>query len=40
MLQMCRELGFSIAPDPADPALFAVKKRLTTAQPMGGVTNQ
>jgi acetyltransferase len=31
MLQMCRELGFSIASDPADPALLVVRERLTTA---------
>jgi acetyltransferase len=28
MLQMCRELGFAIAPEPADPALMLVRKPL------------
>jgi acetyltransferase len=28
MLQMCRELGFSVASDPDDPAIMAVGKRL------------
>lgn len=28
MLQMCRELGFAIAPDPADPAVMRVRKPL------------
>ena len=28
MLQMCRELGFTMAPDPADPALTGVVKSL------------
>ena len=40
MLQMCRELGFSIAPDPADPAIIVVKKELATDQPSGGVTRE
>jgi acetyltransferase len=29
MLQMCRELGFSIAPRPADPTIMLVRKILT-----------
>jgi acetyltransferase len=35
MLQMCRELGFSIATDPSDPTIILVRKRLrlTVAQP-------
>jgi acetyltransferase len=28
MLQMCRELDFSIAPEPRDPAVMTVRKRL------------
>jgi acetyltransferase len=28
MLQMCRELGFMIAPQPADPAIMLVRKKL------------
>jgi len=28
MLQMCRELGFSVAPQPADPGIVVVKKIL------------
>lgn len=28
MLQMCRELGFTIAPDPGDPAVMLVRKKL------------
>lgn len=32
MLQMCRELGFTIASEPADPALLLVNKRLPGAQ--------
>ena len=40
MLQMCRELGFSIAPDPADPAIIVVKKELATDQPSGGVARE
>ena len=28
MLQMCRELGFSVVPDPADPAIMHVRKQL------------
>jgi acetyltransferase len=28
MLQMCRELGFSVASDPGDPAIMTVHKRL------------
>jgi acetyltransferase len=28
MLQMCRELGFAIAPEPADPAVMLVRKPL------------
>ena len=28
MLQMCRELGFSVVPDRADPAIVLVKKIL------------
>src|SRR6516165_11672008 len=28
MLQMCRELGFSMVPQPADPAIVLVKKIL------------
>jgi acetyltransferase len=28
MLQMCRELGFAIAPEPADPAVMRVRKPL------------
>src|SRR6201993_1112594 len=32
MLQMCRELGFSIGPQPADPAIMAVRKILTDDQ--------
>jgi acetyltransferase len=29
MLQMCRELGFTISPQPADPAIVQVRKILT-----------
>ena len=29
MLQMCRELGFSIGPQPADPAIILVRTILT-----------
>jgi hypothetical protein len=29
MLQMCRELGFSIVPQPGDPAIMLVRKILT-----------
>jgi acetyltransferase len=29
MLQMCRELGFSVVPQPADPAIVLVKKLLS-----------
>jgi acetyltransferase len=29
MLQMCRELGFTIAPQPTDPAIMLVRKKLT-----------
>jgi acetyltransferase len=36
MLQMCRELGFTIAPAPADPALMLVTKRLAGAAAGGG----
>ena len=32
MLQMCRELGFSIVPQPADPAIMRVRKILTDDQ--------
>jgi acetyltransferase len=32
MLQMCRELGFSIGPQPADPAIMVVKRILTDDQ--------
>jgi acetyltransferase len=32
MLQMCRDLGFSIGPQPADPAIMAVRKILTDDQ--------
>jgi hypothetical protein len=32
MLQMCREFGFSIGPQPADPAIMAVRKILTDDQ--------
>jgi acetyltransferase len=28
MLQMCRELGFAITPDPSDPSLMQVEKTL------------
>jgi acetyltransferase len=28
MLQMCRELGFAIARDPADPTIMQVRKPL------------
>ena len=28
MLAMCRELGFALSPDPADPALLCVRKPL------------
>jgi acetyltransferase len=31
MLEMCRELGFSIAPDPTDPAVVSVRKPLNPA---------
>lgn len=33
MLQMCRELGFTIAADPADPSLIQVRKRLSASGP-------
>jgi acetyltransferase len=33
MLQMCRELGFTIAADPADPSLIQVRKRLSASEP-------
>jgi acetyltransferase len=33
MLQMCRELGFKIAADPADPSLIQVRKRLRAGEP-------
>jgi hypothetical protein len=29
MLQMCRELGFSMVPQPADPAIVLVKQILS-----------
>ena len=32
MLKMCRELGFSIAADPNDPAIMLVKKKLTRTE--------
>jgi acetyltransferase len=32
MLQMCRELGFTVAPEPADPALVLVDKRLPASR--------
>ncbi|MBV8508076.1 MAG: bifunctional acetate--CoA ligase family protein/GNAT family N-acetyltransferase [Alphaproteobacteria bacterium] len=35
MLQMCRELGFAIAPDPNNPPLVLVRKRLTTPRSNG-----
>jgi acetyltransferase len=31
MLQMCRELGFGITPNPNDPSIMLVSKRLATA---------
>jgi acetyltransferase len=31
MLQMCREFGFAIAPQPADPAALLVRKPLAQA---------
>jgi acetyltransferase len=34
MLQMCRQLDFAIAPQPSDPAVMLVRKRL--AMPRGG----
>ena len=33
MLQMCRELGFTIAADPADPSLIQVRKPLRESEP-------
>jgi acetyltransferase len=35
MLQMCREFGFVITPDPDDPPLFLVRKRLVIPQANG-----
>ena len=35
MLQMCRELGFAIAPDPNNPPLVLVRKRLKTPRSNG-----
>jgi hypothetical protein len=32
MLQMCRELGFSMVPQPADPAIMVVNKILRDAE--------
>jgi hypothetical protein len=29
MLRICREFGFSIAPDPNDPAIMLVRRALT-----------
>ena len=40
MLQMCRELGFAIAPQPNDPGVMLVRKRLAKPQPGDGVTSE
>jgi acetyltransferase len=36
MLQMCRELGFAVTPDPNDPSIVLVRKRLAMPQPVRG----
>jgi acetyltransferase len=36
MLQMCRELGFGISPDPNNPPLVLASKALATSQANGG----
>jgi acetyltransferase len=33
MLQMCHELDFTIVPDPSDPSIVLVRKRLAIADP-------
>ena len=33
MLTMCRELGFTISADPADPSLIQVRKRFAASEP-------
>ena len=35
MLQMCRKLGFAVAPEPTDLAIMLVRKRLAENQLMG-----
>jgi acetyltransferase len=40
MLQMCRELGFAIAPHPGDPEVMQIRKRLAIPQSGGEVTSE
>jgi acetyltransferase len=40
MLQMCRELGFAIAPQPNDPGVMLVRRRLAIRRPGRGVTSE
>ena len=35
MLQMCRELGFAITPDPGDPSIVLARKTLAMPQASG-----
>jgi acetyltransferase len=32
MLQMCRELGFTISPEPTDRAIMLVRRRIETGK--------
>jgi acetyltransferase len=32
MLQMCRELDFTSSPEPTDPAIMVVRRRLETGE--------
>lgn len=36
MLQMCRELGFAITPDPNNPPVVLASKRLAMPKASGG----
>jgi acetyltransferase len=40
MLQMCRELGFTIAPDPRDATIMLVRKKLAVTPEQGSGSNE
>jgi acetyltransferase len=40
MLQMCRELGFTIAPDPRDATIMLVRKKLAGTPEKGSGSDE